>query len=87
MKMLSISKRLIWTAGLALLWTCLAGLPLFGQGFYGTVRGLVTDPNGGVIAGAKVTLINEGTSEQRDHRTPAAAASTIFPTLSLEHIQ
>ncbi len=64
-----ISKRLIWTAGLALLWTCLAGLPLFGQGFYGTIRGLVTDPNGGVVAGAKITLINEGTSEQRTTNT------------------
>ncbi len=67
--MLLISKRLIWTAGLAVLWTCLAGLPLLGQGFYGTVRGLVTDPNGGAVPGAKVTLINEGTSEQRSTNT------------------
>ncbi|HXA67321.1 MAG TPA: carboxypeptidase-like regulatory domain-containing protein, partial [Bryobacteraceae bacterium] len=67
--MLLISKRVIWTAGLALLWTCLAALPLLGQGFYGTIRGLVTDPNGGVVAGAKITLINEGTSEQRTTNT------------------
>jgi len=63
--MLSISKRLIWTAGVALLWTCLAGLPLLAQSYYGVIRGLVTDPNEGSVATAKVTIINEATSEQR----------------------
>jgi trimeric autotransporter adhesin len=38
---------------------------LVAQSYYGAIRGLVTDPNQGVLAGAKVTLINEGTSEQR----------------------
>jgi hypothetical protein len=37
----------------------------FGQSYYGALRGNVVDPNGGAIATAKITLINEGTSEQR----------------------
>ena len=39
------------------------------QSIYGNIRGLVTDPNLGVMAGAKVTLVNEGTSEQRTTTT------------------
>jgi hypothetical protein len=35
------------------------------QSYYGGIRGIVQDPNGGVIANAKVSLINEGTSEGR----------------------
>src|SRR5258708_25356705 len=35
------------------------------QSIYGTIRGLVTDPSSASVAGAKVALINEGTSEQR----------------------
>src|SRR6266481_4122891 len=35
------------------------------QSIYGSIRGLVTDPSSASIAGAKVSLINEGTSDQR----------------------
>jgi Carboxypeptidase regulatory-like domain len=35
------------------------------QSYYGGLRGTILDQNGGVIAGAKVALINEGTSEPR----------------------
>jgi len=35
------------------------------QSIYGSVRGLVTDPSSAVVANAKVTLTNEGTSAQR----------------------
>ncbi|MGC2661477.1 MAG: carboxypeptidase-like regulatory domain-containing protein, partial [Bryobacteraceae bacterium] len=45
---------------------CILGLgpiSLKAQSIYGSVRGTVTDQNGGVVAGAKVSLINEGTSE------------------------
>src|SRR5216684_5915249 len=35
------------------------------QSIYGSIRGLVTDPSSASVAGAKVSLINEGTSEQR----------------------
>src|SRR6266852_2735508 len=35
------------------------------QSIYGSIRGLVTDASSAVVANAKVTLINEGTSAQR----------------------
>jgi outer membrane receptor protein involved in Fe transport len=38
-----------------------ASLPAFGQAITGTLRGTVTDPNGGVIAGATVTAKHQGT--------------------------
>jgi len=61
-------KKFVWTLGVALL--CLSfGGPLFAQGYYGALRGLVTDPNSAVIVSAKVTLTNEGTSEQRSALT------------------
>ena len=31
----------------------------FGQGYFGTVTGVLTDPTGAVIPGAKVTLIDQ----------------------------
>jgi outer membrane receptor protein involved in Fe transport len=39
----------------------LAAVPAMAQATTGTLRGTVTDPNGGVIAGATVTAKNEGT--------------------------
>src|SRR6266404_268084 len=35
------------------------------QSIYGSIRGLVADPSGAVVASGKVTLTNEATSEQR----------------------
>lgn len=35
------------------------------QSYYGAVRGVVTDPSGASVAGAHVTLTNEGTGEVR----------------------
>ena len=35
------------------------------QSIYGTIRGLITDPSSAIVANAKVTLINEGTTERR----------------------
>jgi len=42
-----------------------AAMPLLAQSYYGVIRGLVVDQNGGLVVGAKVTMVNEGTSEQR----------------------
>ena len=39
------------------------------QSIYGRIRGLVTDPSEAVVANAKVTLINEGTSAERTAQT------------------
>ena len=38
------------------------------QSIYGSIRGLVTDPSSAIVANAKVTLINEGTSAERQLR-------------------
>jgi hypothetical protein len=47
---------------LALLLPCL----LFAQSFRGSIRGQVVDPNGNVIAGAKVSAKNSGTAQVRE---------------------
>ena len=59
------SSRTIQNLTLAGLLVALATVAIYAQSCFGTLRGTVVDPNGGAIAGAKVTLINEGTAEQR----------------------
>uniref|UniRef100_Q026X8 Cna B domain protein n=1 Tax=Solibacter usitatus (strain Ellin6076) TaxID=234267 RepID=Q026X8_SOLUE len=43
----------------------IAAAPGFSQAFYGSVVGTVTDPSGGALTGAAVTLTNAGTGERR----------------------
>ncbi len=43
----------------------LSSLGLFGQSYYGALRGTVYDQNGGAVSGAKVSLTAEGTGEMR----------------------
>jgi hypothetical protein len=43
----------------------LCAVPAFSQTTYGSVRGLVKDPQGAVLVGAAVTLRNEGTNVER----------------------
>jgi len=50
-------------AVVGLLVTCAASL--YGQSYYGGVRGLVLDQNGGAVPAARVTLTEEGTGKQR----------------------
>src|SRR5207244_53602 len=40
-------------------------VPMLGQTFYGSIVGTVSDPSGGAIQGATVTLTNNGTGERR----------------------
>jgi hypothetical protein len=54
-------QRLIFLI-LTLLFPCF----LFAQSFRGSIRGQVVDPNGNVIAGAKVSAKNSGTSQVRE---------------------
>jgi hypothetical protein len=56
----------------------LAGaVSMYGQSYYGALRGNVVDSGGGAIASAKVTLTNEGTSEARSTVT-ASAGEFVF---------
>jgi hypothetical protein len=55
---------------LATLCVCiLASQSASAQSIYGSIRGLITDPSGSIVANARVTLTNEGTSEQRSAPT------------------
>jgi hypothetical protein len=51
-----------------------------GQTTYGTVRGLVKDPQGGALVGAAVTLVNEGTKIERKTVANASGEYT-FPSV------
>ncbi len=57
----------IWLA-LCLVWLSTAAAS-FGQTFYGSIVGTVTDPSGSDIPGAAVTCTNLGTSERRVAQT------------------
>src|SRR5208282_4187003 len=50
-----------WRFLRGLLLTVLLTIPvmLFGQGYFGTVSGEVTDPSGAIIPGAKVSLVDQ----------------------------
>ena len=52
-------RALLVTAVMAL--TCWLALPVMGQATTGTLSGLVTDPQGAIVSGAAVTLINSET--------------------------
>lgn len=55
------ASLLILVAGIFLL---SGSVPAFAQGF-GTIVGTVTDPSGGVVAGAKVAVVDQGTQISR----------------------
>ena len=64
-------------AGLAFALASLMGFvllpsPVTAQTFYGTMTGTVTDPTGGVLPGASVTVTNTGTNSKAHAVTDAA---------------
>src|SRR2546429_4254066 len=74
------------------LWTAIIiSSPVFAQTVTGTISGTVTDPNGAVVAGANVALINDQTAEKRDQPTNesgrfsfASVQPGVF-TIKIEH--
>src|SRR5438270_13180645 len=46
----------------------------FGQTFSSSITGVITDPSGSVVQGAKVHLRNMGTNDVRDTTTTAAGS-------------
>src|SRR5437763_16767133 len=59
------------------------GAPAFGQGSVtATLRGTVTDPTGGVLPGASVSITNSGTANTREIITDASGGyhfAGLFP--------
>ena len=60
-----------------LMLTLMWAVPGFGQSDRGTITGTVTDPNGAVVAGAKVTVTNLNTGEVRETTTSAEGTYTL----------
>jgi len=60
-------KRFVFLAGLI----PLLAISLFGQAFYGSIVGTVTDPSNAAVHGASVTLTNIGTDERHQTLTGA----------------
>ena len=71
-------KKSLFATALILL-GCASGL--YAQSFQGGVRGIVTDPAGGVVPTVKVTLTDEATSEQRTTLTNSSG-EYIFPSIN-----
>src|SRR5256885_6072472 len=59
-------KTLKLAAGVACLVTLLVGVNLWGQGIFGTLTGVVTDPSQSVVPGAKITLTDTASGSTRD---------------------
>ncbi len=57
------------------------GLPGFGQVFTATVTGVVTDPSGGLVSNAAVTVTNTSTNETRSTSTASNGSYTVSQLL------
>src|SRR6266480_6328168 len=65
--MLNRHPRLL--IGLALVTCCLAVVAAFGQSGTATLSGTVVDPNGAVVPGAEITILNSATTLKRQTTT------------------
>jgi hypothetical protein len=65
----SLTRRALalWLAGLGLL--TILSVPGFCQSTGGRILGRVADPTGAVLAGVKITLVNDATGASRDTQT------------------
>jgi len=57
-----------------------AGSRAYGQEFRGSIKGQVTDPQGAIVPGAKITVVREGTQE------PYAATTNAAGTYSIPYV-
>src|ERR1022692_4163949 len=76
-----LTQRAGW-AMLAFLALVFSSVPVHAIGPTGKIVGSVLDPSGAPIAGAKVTVINEGTAESRTAITDETGTFT-FPILAV----
>ena len=72
MRLFPQRRRFLFPLLLSLVLLVATGAIASAQSIYGNIRGLLTDSSGAILPGAKVTLINEGTSAQR-----SATSSTV----------
>ena len=70
------------SASFAVLLLCLVvtTAPAWSQSTSSTILGAVTDPQGNAVAGSNVTLISEGTGDQRSSQTDSTG-SFVFPAV------
>ena len=64
-------KLLLSRIGIVLVVVPILALTLYGQAFYGSVVGTVTDQSGGALSGAAVTLTNVANGERRQTKSGA----------------
>src|SRR5215467_11322178 len=73
------SRTVRWAARCVVALLCLlSSTLLFAQSTGGRILGRVTDPTGAVLAGVKVSLINEATGVSQDSMTNASG-DYVFP--------
>ena len=56
--------------------------PIFGQAFYGSIVGTVTDQSSSAVRGATVTLTNVGTDERHQTQTGGEGGYQIHTSVS-----
>ncbi len=75
----TFDRRILMKVRLLVLATIVT-INVFAQSYYGGLAGTVHDQNGGSLAGAKVTLVNEGTNATRSS-VSASAGEFVFGEL------
>jgi hypothetical protein len=74
----SLCSQSILSAGILVLAILLAAPFAGAQSTGGRIRGTVTDPSGGAVAGATVTLVNEATGSTRQVQTSGTGDYTFI---------
>lgn len=77
-----VAPRYLVSLAVTISWMLIGFTLSFGQGTRGTISGKVTDPNGAVIVGAVVKLIDVG--KQREIRTVQTNAEGIYQFVEIE---
>lgn len=76
--MQTIRLRVVLVLATGIVLASLLIQPLHGQVLYGSVTGTVTDPSGGVVPNAQVTITNEGTGLKRQTTTDTSGTYRVL---------
>src|SRR5215210_10938 len=77
---MQMKKRIIWKLSFLLICCAWLSLSALAQSTFSTLVGTVSDPNGAVVAGVTVTVINKGTTATRTTTTDSVG-NYIIPNL------